>query len=105
VNGITEHTAAEGNGPVHALDSALRKALITFYPEIENMHLSDYKVRVLNAQDATAAKVRVLIESSSNKASWSTVGVSVNIIEASWQALADSVSYFLMKKGSNNNGD
>jgi len=97
VNGKTEHTAAEGDGPVHALDTALRKALHQFYPEIENMHLTDYKVRVLNEKDGTAAKVRVLIDSSSNGNSWGTVGVSENIIEASWQALIDSVSYYLTK--------
>ncbi len=104
VNGITEHTAAEGNGPVNALDKALRKALIKFFPEIEKMHLSDYKVRVLNVKDGTGAKVRVLIDSSADRLLWSTVGVSENIIEASWQALVDSVSYYLMhqrKKDSN----
>ena len=97
VNGITEHTAAEGNGPVQALDKALRKALRAFYPEIEKMHLADYKVRVLNADAATGAKVRVLIESATDDTSWGTVGVSTNIIEASWQALVDSVSYYLLK--------
>lgn len=94
----TEHTASEGNGPVHALDQALRKALIKFFPEIQEMHLSDYKVRVLNAKDGTGAQVRVLIESYANGFTWSTVGVSENIIEASWQALMDSVLYYLMKK-------
>jgi len=100
VNGIQEHTAAEGVGPVNALDRALRKALVTFYPAIEEMHLSDYKVRVLNAEEATEAKVRVLILSAtkSGDMEWSTVGVSENIIEASWRALVDSVSYFLMRK-------
>ncbi|HKJ66987.1 MAG TPA: citramalate synthase [bacterium] len=97
VNGVKEHTAAEGNGPVHALDKALRKAIHSFYPEISEMHLTDYKVRVLNAGAATGAKVRVLIESSSNGETWGTVGVSENIIEASWQALIDSFSYFLAK--------
>jgi len=97
VNGITEHTASEGKGPVHALDQALRKALIKFFPEIERMHLSDYKVRDLNTKDGTSAKVRVLIESSTDKTKWSTVGVSENILEASWQALTDSFSYYLMK--------
>jgi len=97
VNGVTEHTAAEGNGPVHALDKALRKALNNFYPQIEKMHLTDYKVRVLNEKDGTGAKVRVLIDSSSNGDSWGTVGVSENIIEASWQALIDSFSYYLTK--------
>jgi len=97
VNGQVEHTAAEGNGPVNALDNALRKALITFYPEIDAMKLSDYKVRVINAKAATSAKVRVLIESTAHGKTWNTVGVSENIIEASWQALTDSLSYFLMK--------
>jgi len=98
VNEVIEHSASEGNGPVHALDKALRKALVKFFPEIKEMHLSDYKVRVLNAKNGTGAKVRVLIESSTDKATWSTVGVSENIIEASWQALMDSVSYYLMLK-------
>ena len=98
VNSKEEHTAAEGNGPVHALDQAMRKALIKFFPEIREMYLSDYKVRVLNEKDGTAAKVRVLIESRSKESSWGTVGVSENIIEASWQALSDSFRYFLLKK-------
>lgn len=92
-----EHTAAEGVGPVNALDNALRKALTKFYPEINDMHLSDYKVRVINARAATLARVRVLIESSDEKRTWNTVGVSENIIEASYQALTDSFSYYLMK--------
>lgn len=95
VNGELEHTAAESVGPVHALDQALRKALIKFFPEIENMHLSDYKVRVLNDKDATNAKVRVLIDSTSDGVTWGTVGVSENIIEASWQALMESFCYYL----------
>lgn len=90
-------TAAEGNGPVNALDHALRKALEQFFPMIKNMYLSDYKVRVLDETDATASKVRVLIESSDGKEKWSTIGVSGNIIEASWFALIDSVRYYLMK--------
>jgi len=97
VNGQTEHTAAEGVGPVHALDRALRKALHNFYPAIEKIQLSDYKVRVLNEKDGTEAKVRVLVESTSNGMSWTTVGVSENILDASWQALLDSFSYFLAK--------
>ncbi len=96
-----EHTAAEGNGPVNALDNALRKALTEIYPEIEQMKLSDYKVRVLNAKDATAAKVRVLIDSTAGGNTWGTVGVSENIIEASWQALTDGISYYLMKNRKN----
>lgn len=97
VDNTLEHAAAEGDGPVNALDNALRKALVKFYPEIKAMKLSDYKVRVLNASDGTAAKVRVLIESTSDGDTWGTVGVSENIIEASWQALTESISYFLMK--------
>lgn len=93
VNGERVHTAAEGDGPVNALDKALRKALITFYPEIEEIALVDYKVRVLNGQDGTAAKVRVLIETGNGDETWGTVGVSTNIIEASWQALVDSIQY------------
>jgi 2-isopropylmalate synthase len=98
VNGIPEHTASEGNGPVNALDQALRKALVKFFPEIKHMHLSDYKVRDLNTKDGTSAKVRVLIESSSEENTWITVGVSENIIDASWQALMDSFSYYLLKR-------
>lgn len=97
VDGKKEHTAAEGDGPVNALDRALRKALTKFYPLIEKMKLTDYKVRVLDAEKATAAKVRVLIDSKSDDSSWGTVGVSENIIEASWQALTDSIAYYLMK--------
>jgi 2-isopropylmalate synthase len=96
VDGQTVYTAAEGNGPVNALDNALRKALIQFYPEIENIHLSDYKVRVIDEKDATAAKVRVLVESSDFDNTWSTVGVSSNVIEASWEALVDSIRYALL---------
>lgn len=92
------HTAAEGNGPVHALDNALRKALETFYPEVAAMRLLDYKVRVLEEKAGTEAMVRVLIETGNGKKTWGTVGVSANIIEASWQALADSMSYGLLKE-------
>lgn len=94
----TFHTAAEGDGPVNALDNSLRKALNEVYPEVAEMHLSDYKVRVLNGNDGTAAKVRVLIDSANQSDKWSTVGVSENIIEASWQALVDSINYLLLKK-------
>jgi len=97
VNGEIEHTAAEGDGPVNALDNALRKALIRFYPEISSIYLVDYKVRVLDEKQATAAKVRVLIETSDGELTWSTVGVSTNIIEASWQALCDGMNYKLYK--------
>jgi len=92
-----EITAAEGDGPVHALDSALRKALEVFYPELRKSHLTDYKVRVLDPQKATAAKVRVLITSTDGEDVWSTVGVSTDIIEASWIALVDSIEYKLLK--------
>lgn len=97
VNGQTEHCAAEGSGPVHALDRALRKAIHRFYPDIAEMHLQDYKVRVLNQKDGTDAKVRVLIDSVKSDKSWTTVGVSRNIIDASWEALSESFSYYLMK--------
>ncbi len=97
VKGVKEHTAAEGDGPVNALDNALRKALREFYPTLSKMHLSDFKVRVLDEKSGTAAKVRVLIQSQDEKDTWSTIGVSENIIEASWQALIDSVEYKLLK--------
>ncbi|MBU7320591.1 citramalate synthase [Paenibacillus oleatilyticus] len=96
VHGKTIYNAAEGNGPVNALDNALRKCLVEYYPDINNMHLSDYKVRVLDEKDTTAAKVRVLIESTDFNSTWSTVGVSENIIEASWHALVDSIRYALL---------
>jgi len=92
-----EITAAEGDGPVNALDNALRKALIKFFPQIQEMGLVDFKVRVIEGSDGTAAKVRVQIDSRDAKEIWSTIGVSENIIEASWQALVDSVQYKLLK--------
>jgi 2-isopropylmalate synthase len=95
VDGETMHTAAEGDGPVHALDNALRKALCSVYPEMANIRLTDFKVRVVNTREGTAAKVRVLIESANEETSWSTVGVSTNIIEASWQALTEAIDYGL----------
>ena len=98
VDGTPETTAAMGNGPVHALDTALRKALAVFYPELTRVRLTDYKVRVLTGMDATASTVRVLIESSDGEISWTTVGVSTDIIAASWQALTDSIEYILHKK-------
>ncbi len=98
VDGREEHTAAEGNGPVHALDRALRKALERFYPEIARVRLVDYKVRVLNADAATAARVRVLIQSTDGDKAWGTVGVSENVVEASWQALVDSLEYVLLPR-------
>mgnify|MGYP001321974153 FL=1 len=98
VDNKKEHTAAEGNGPVKALDNALRKALEQFYPVLNEVHLMDYKVRVLDEKSGTGAKVRVLVQSSDYKSSWGTVGVSENIIEASFLALADSIEYKLMKE-------
>ncbi len=92
-----EITAAEGDGPVNALDNALRKALNKFYPQVEEMRLVDFKVRVIDGKDGTAAKVRVQIESRDSSEIWSTIGVSENVIEASWQALVDSVQYKLSK--------
>jgi len=98
VKGKEEHTASEGDGPVNALDNALRKALERFYPELKTMSLTDFKVRVIDAAQGTAAKVRVLIESRDEKDEWGTIGVSENIIEASWQALVDSIEYKLLKR-------
>lgn len=97
VDGQMVHTAAEGNGPVNALDKALRKALEGFYPQLKSMHLIDYKVRVLEEGAGTSAQVRVLIESTDGKDNWGTVGVSSNIIEASWRALVDSIEYGLLQ--------
>jgi 2-isopropylmalate synthase len=97
VDGKTEMTAAEGNGPVNALDKALRKALEVFYPSLKSVSLRDFKVRVLDTKDATAAKVRVLIESTDGEEYWTTVGVSTDIIEASWLALVDSIEYKLLR--------
>jgi len=102
VKGIKEHTAAEGDGPINALDNALRKALRDFYPTLSKMHLSDFKVRVLDEKAGTAAKVRVLIQSQDEKDIWNTIGVHENIIEASWQALVDSVEYKLLKDNKDN---
>ncbi|MHC4105035.1 MAG: citramalate synthase [Planctomycetota bacterium] len=96
-DGITEHVVGEGDGPVNALDAALRKSLVNFYPGIKDVHLIDYKVRVVNAKAGTAARVRVIIESRDKSSIWGTVGCSENIIEASWQALADSVEYKVQK--------
>jgi 2-isopropylmalate synthase len=102
VGGRVEHTAATGNGPVNALDNAIRKALEKFYPQLADMELVDYKVRVLSTGQGTGSRVRVLVESGDHVDKWGTVGVSENIIEASWQALVDSISYKLLKdeKGS-----
>lgn len=93
-----EHTAAIGNGPVNALDNAIRKALEKFYPELKEVKLLDFKVRILSTKDGTGAKTRVLIESGDGKSRWGTVGVSENIIQASWQALVDSIDYKLLKE-------
>lgn len=98
VDGVSETTAAMGNGPIHAMDTALRRALKVFYPELAKVRLTDYKVRVLTGQEATASKVRVLIESTDGEEFWTTVGVSTDIIAASWQALSDSIEYILHKK-------
>ncbi|MEW6201923.1 MAG: citramalate synthase [bacterium] len=92
-----EMAVAEGDGPVNALDNALRKVLERFYPSLSEMHLTDYKVRVLDAVHGTAAKVRVLITSADHATTWSTVGVSTNVIQASWKALVDSIEYKLLK--------
>jgi 2-isopropylmalate synthase len=97
VGGKVEHTAAIGNGPVNALDNALRKALEKFYPQLKTMSLLDYKVRVLPGRAGTASKVRVLIESTDGVDQWGTVGVSHDILEASWQALVDSITYKMYK--------
>jgi 2-isopropylmalate synthase len=99
-----ELTAAEGNGPVNALDHALRKALAKFYPQIGEMHLVDFKVRIVEGSEGTAARVKVLLESRDEEEVWSTIGVSENIIEASWQALVDSIQYKLSKDNLNKNG-
>jgi 2-isopropylmalate synthase len=97
VDGVMEHAAAMGNGPVNALDKALRRALTKFYPSLKEVELLDYKVRVLSSGEGTGASVRVLIESGDKKDRWGTVGVSHNVIEASWQAVVDSIDYKLYK--------
>ncbi len=101
VGGEVMHTAAEGNGPVNALDAALRKALLQFYPSLAQVKLVDYKVRILEESTGTGSQVRVLIESSDGTDEWHTVGSSTNIIEASWLALADSLEFWLLKKKAN----
>jgi 2-isopropylmalate synthase len=97
------HTAAEGNGPVNALDQALRKALLQFYPSLAQIKLVDYKVRILEESIGTESQVRVLIESSDGVEEWRTVGSSTNIIEASWLALADSLEYGLLRQKTEGN--
>src|SRR3989454_10727336 len=98
VDGQTEHTIAEGDGPINALDQALRAALVKFYPQLKKIHLTDYKVRILDSTAGTGARTRVLIESTDGKQQWGTVGVHDNIIEASLQALVDSIEYALMRR-------
>jgi 2-isopropylmalate synthase len=99
VNSVTQHTAAEGNGPINALDQAARKALREFYPGVSGIELIDYKVRVLDTNAGTAARVRVLIESTDGEHYWTTVGCSGDVIEASWLALADSLEWWLLRRG------
>jgi 2-isopropylmalate synthase len=96
VNGEVVHTAAEGDGPVNALDIAMRKALLPHYPQLDDVRLVDYKVRILDSDKATAATTRVTIDTRSSRHSWTTVGSSTNIVDASWQALADSMEYALV---------
>jgi 2-isopropylmalate synthase len=103
VGSEVELTAAEGNGPVNALDHALRKALTKSYPQITEMHLVDFKVRIVEGREGTAARVKVLLDSRDGEELWSTIGVSENIIEASWQALVDSIQYKLSKDNLNIN--
>ncbi|MHB1665234.1 MAG: alpha-isopropylmalate synthase regulatory domain-containing protein, partial [bacterium] len=101
INGNIQHTVALGDGPVNALDNALRKSLLKFYPVLNEMKLSDFKVRVINSSNmksGTGSFVRVLIESSDKTSKWTTIGVSENIIEASYQALVDSINYKLIKE-------
>jgi 2-isopropylmalate synthase len=99
VDGEVLHTAADGNGPVNALDAALRKALRAFYPAIESVHLVDYKVRILDGDAATAARTRVVIDSQDGARTWSTMGSDTNIIAASAAALGDSLEYAIWKSG------
>jgi 2-isopropylmalate synthase len=102
-HGNIEHTASDGDGPINALDGALRKALARFYPVLNTIRLTDYKVRVLDEKAATAATVRVLIRSTDGKDSWTTVGVSKNVIEASLLALVDSMEYAILRHEESNN--
>jgi len=103
VGGEEELTVAEGNGPINALDYALRKALRGFYPQIDGMHLTDFKVRIVEGSEGTAAKVQVAIESQDEEDTWSTIGVSENVIEAGWLALVDSIQYKLSRENVNKN--
>jgi 2-isopropylmalate synthase len=100
LRGTVHMTVAEGNGPVNALDAAIRKVLVPVYPELRGMKLVDYKVRILTPEAATAAVTRVLIESSNGKGeTWTTVGVSGNVIDASYNALRDAITYKLFRDG------
>ena len=96
VGDLEMHTAGDGNGPVNALNIALRKALLPKFPQLEHIHLSDFKVRILNGEEGTASITRVLIDLHNDSHHWSTVGASTNIIEASWQALMDGIEYGLI---------
>ena len=98
INGEKVYTVDEGDGPVNALDNALRKALTPAYPAVATMRLEDYKVRIIDSGSGTAAKTRVLVVSSNGERTWGTVGVSTNIIDASWEALVDAIEYYLAKK-------
>jgi 2-isopropylmalate synthase len=98
IDGALRQTAAEGNGPVNALDASVRKALVEFFPTIYAVKLVDFKVRIIDSAAGTSAAVRVLIESSDGEHFWTTVGASTDIIEASWLALADSLEYFVVKR-------
>jgi len=98
VKGVETYVVAEGDGPVNALDAALRKALVPFYPKIAGIQLEDYKVRIINGQEGTAAGTRVLVTSTDGKDTWGTVGASDNIIQASWLALVDSYEFKLGRK-------
>ena len=102
IGGRMVHTAADGDGPVEALDRALRRALRQDYPEVADLHLTDYKVRVLDATEGSSAAVRVLIQTANGGRTWGTVGANENIIEASWQALTDSIVYGLFDKAQRN---
>ena len=99
VNGETVEVSAEGDGPVNAMDQALRSALVDTHPEVKRLRLTDYKVRDLDSSDGTAARVRVLIETTNGESSWGTVGVHQNIIEASWQALSEGIMVGLLRAG------
>ena len=101
VDGERMVKVGEGVGPVHALDQALRLALADHYPEVDDLRLTDYRVRVLDSQDGTSARVRVLIETSDHETAWGTIGVHENVIEASWHALADGIVVGLLRSGSN----